>query len=323
MESNPKLSIIIPCFNCDNTLKAAVASCFEQELSLSEFEVVMVDDNSIDNTWDVMNDLSRHYQNIRIFSNETNKGGGGTRNIAVSHSSAEIIFCLDSDDILSKGTLKKMLNLLNEDKLDGVCLEEIISFKGNDTSNISRITKFPCGQAYELEDLIQREHSCGLLSVFMFTKKAFYKCGGYPESHGFDTQGFGWRFLCHGLIAKSCEGASYYHRVNFHQSYYLREYSSGKTNINMQNVILEHSYLLNEVVRKTVEEFYVLDFTKPIMPMLKKFPRVFLTDTKELVAHPPKHEHDIPLTLKSVKINSIRGLFFRIRSRWRRKMLYS
>ncbi len=110
---NHKLSIIIPCYNSAKTLEEALTSACAQELSIP-FEIVMVDDNSEDNTRELMKKLAGEYKNIRYFFHDTNKGGGATRNTAVAKSTGDLIFCLDSDDILTPGMLGKMVNMLLE-----------------------------------------------------------------------------------------------------------------------------------------------------------------------------------------------------------------
>jgi len=317
MSNAINLSIIIPCYNCADTLRDAVNSCYTQGFAEQEFEIVMVDDGSTDSTYQLMKTLAREKSNIKLVRHEVNKGGGATRNTAVRSSKGEVVFCLDSDDMLKENTLFYMYNKLKSSSLDGVCLGELISFKGNDTNDISHRTLFSNKRTYVLEDLLEREYPCGLNSVFMFTKDAFEECGGYPVSHGFDTQGFAWRFLAHNLKAESCQDAAYYHRVQFHQSYYLREYISGMTNINMQSVVLEHAYLLTEEAKNIVTNANVADFTQPLITSLKSLPKVFREDAYELVRHIPSHEHDQPVSCRPIKVNSLRGIYFRLRTKLR------
>jgi len=52
-----KLSIIIPCYNCAETVEESVRSCFTQGFSKDEFEIVMVDYFSTDLTWDLLTKL--------------------------------------------------------------------------------------------------------------------------------------------------------------------------------------------------------------------------------------------------------------------------
>ncbi len=237
-----KLSIIIPCYNCEKTLREAVDSCYLQGFTEEEFEIVMVNDCSTDSTWSLMTSLGKAHNNIRIFSHEENKGGGSTRNTATKEAEADVIFCLDSDDVLPPGTLHKMYQFLLHKKCDGVCFHYSVSFNKTNINDIDHVADMgPAGEEIPFESLLQRNnHICPLYHVFMFTKQAFVKTGGYPTEHGFDTQGFAWRFLGEGLKAYVCPDSKYLIRINFHESYYVREYNDGRINANWQKIFLEN-----------------------------------------------------------------------------------
>ena len=191
-----KLSVIIPCYNCAQTLEEAVTSLYQQNLSFP-FEVVIVDDCSTDNSPTLITQLEKQHPNIKTFRHEENKGGGATRNTAVQNSTGEIIFCLDSDDLLPKGTLEKMVGFLEEKKCDGVSIHRSIKFSGNNIKNIHHVdTSLYPGQEIGLATLLTPNQGFFPLYVnFMYTREAFDKAGGYPTDHGYDTQGFAWNFL--------------------------------------------------------------------------------------------------------------------------------
>jgi glycosyltransferase involved in cell wall biosynthesis len=308
-----KLSIIIPCYNCEKTLREAVESCFTQGFAQNEYEIILVNDGSTDSTPQLCEALAREHSHIRVIHHDSNRGGGAARNTAATAAHAPVIFCLDSDDMLGHTpSLRLMHTHLNEHGLDGVCFETISSFADTEPGNIIRTTVFPTHKTYELEDLIERTAMCGLYTVFMFTKEAFLKTGGYPTHHGFDTQGFAWRFLGCGLKAQSCPGTEYRHRV-FTESYYIREYKAGKTNINFKCVILEHTDLLQDEVRDVLVRTDVRDFTKPLMNTLKKFPRVFNADAA--LRSRQRNHTAFTITypaLSAIPITSPRGIWYRI-----------
>ena len=86
-----RLSIIIPCYNCAETLEEAVDSIYRQALTLP-FEIIMVDDCSTDKTVKIMDKLKNRYKETKVFNHEKNQGGGVTRNTAVEKSTGDIIF---------------------------------------------------------------------------------------------------------------------------------------------------------------------------------------------------------------------------------------
>ena len=147
-----------------------------------------------------MEALAKEHVNITLGYHTSNKGGGATRNTAVNLTTTEIIFCLDSDDILPPGTISKMYNHLTNKQCDGVGIHQSIKFVGTDCTNIDIIHTFNrVDERIQLEDLLQQSGLCSLYSTFMITKEAFRTIGGYPIEHGFDTQGIAWRFLAAGL----------------------------------------------------------------------------------------------------------------------------
>ncbi|MBU3668625.1 MAG: glycosyltransferase family 2 protein [Candidatus Taylorbacteria bacterium] len=257
---NPELTIIIPCYNCEKTLKEAVDSCFEQ--GLQSFEIVMVDDGSTDGTYALMQSIQKtHPDIVRIFKNDQNLGGGATRNRAVQESKAEAIFCLDSDDILPEGTLSSMFAYMKQGNYDGVGIHKSIKFKGANKSDVIRIDSFGyTDEIIPINALIETKKTAlnPLYSTFMHTKNSFLKIGGYTEFHGFDTQSLAWRFLTHGFKASTCKNSSYLHRQQFNKSYYVREYESGKINYNWFDIYDEFLIFFHEDIQKQILSF---DFT--------------------------------------------------------------
>jgi glycosyltransferase involved in cell wall biosynthesis len=249
------LSIIIPCYNCESTLREAVDSCFSQELD--NFEIILVDDASKDNTKNIMLKLEDEHEEVKLFFHEKNKGGGATRNTAAQHAEGSVIFCLDSDDILPSRTLSKMFSFMKEKKADAVGIHRSIKFRGANKNDIERIDTFGyVGEKIPFQSLIEKNHVlCPLYSTFMITKEAFRITGGYPTTHGFDTQGFAWRFLMRGLTAYTCPDTEYLHRTHFHESYYLREYNAGKINYNWQQILEEFIVAFTPEIQEHIIHF--------------------------------------------------------------------
>lgn len=283
--TKPEVSIIIPCFNCSRTLKEAFDSCFNQDIE-GDFEIVMVDDFSADETADLIRKLSKEKSNVKVYFNEKNKGGGATRNIAVNIATSDTIFCLDSDDILPEGTVGKMYRMIKEKKCDGIGIHKSIKFKGADIKNVSRIDEFGyVGERIPFESLIEKKDGplCPLYSTFMFTKRAFEITGGYSEDHGFDTQSFAWRFLANNLTAYTCPESTYLHRINFNKSYYIREYESGKINHNWFKIFEEFFYLFETETQKEILESELNNPNKILLDSLNKKEKIFKENYKSLL----------------------------------------
>jgi glycosyltransferase involved in cell wall biosynthesis len=278
------LSIIIPCFNCAQTLGSAVASIYQQDVPIP-FDVTMVDDGSTDDTWDVMRRIAGEHANIKILQHAVNRGGGAARNTAVAHSTGNLIFCLDSDDMLGPNFLPTITGFWLQKRCDGVGISTSVKFNKSDISDVAYVDEFAePGRRVRLDALLDGS-ACSLFSTFLITRRAFARAGGYPTSHGFDTQGMAFRFLCNGLTAYTCPGTVYYHRVHFHDSYYLREQTAERINWNWFQVFEEFLYLFRAPVREAIlsSDLYAAPGKQPdVLAIVYRKPDIFVRDRQAL-----------------------------------------
>lgn len=254
----PSLSIIIPCYNCSGTLEEAVGSCFVQ--GLDNFEIVMVDDGSTDDTRVVMRELANKHPEIKLFYHDKNRGGGATRNTAIEKSAAEIIFCLDSDDILPLSTLLKMLAFMREKKCDGILFEETRFFFDKNIKKVEVVKNAVFDSAVELADLFKERTGFLTRVNFLYTKESCINSGGYPTDHGFDTQSFGLRFLMSGHRAYVCPGTFYFHRRSKKpRSYFARECANGKMSLNSYLMYEDALHLFSDDLIKGIFNYNVIE----------------------------------------------------------------
>ncbi len=246
--SMTRLSLIVPCYNCADTLEDAISSIYRQEIDIP-FEVTMVDDGSTDGTYAEMGRLAAQYSNIRLLKHASNLGGGAARNTAVAHSSGELIFCLDADDMLGDGFLKNMIGFWQRKRCAGLGMSTSIKFRGSNTKDVAYVSNFERpGKPVRFESFLDGSQ-CSLSVVFLMTRSTFNRVGGYPTEHGFDTQGMGFRFLCNGLTAYTCPDTVYLHRVEFHPSYYLREQGADRLNWNWLALLEEFLYIFRREIK--------------------------------------------------------------------------
>lgn len=91
------LKIIIPCYNCLETLPKTLASLLSQ--TDSDFLVHLIDDASTQDLSPIIEHFSQ-YLNIVVTRNETNVGCGMSRQVGIDNIDADYITFLDSDDVL-------------------------------------------------------------------------------------------------------------------------------------------------------------------------------------------------------------------------------
>jgi glycosyltransferase involved in cell wall biosynthesis len=249
--------VIIPCYNCIDTLQEAFDSCLRQ--GVDSLEVVMVDDGSDDGTIDLIKKIADANKNVIVGFHKNNLGGGATRNTAVSLATNNIIFCLDSDDALPDNTLSKMLKVILEKKSDGVLIEKTIFFDSNDVKKIEIVKNKDVRKVtpVELSDVFKSDSGFLTKVNFMYTKNAFKICGGYPTHHGHDTQTFGHRFLVNGLRAYVCDDTGYLHRRYSKPSYFDREYRKGRLSLNAYLMYEDFLYLFSSEVREKIINYNI------------------------------------------------------------------
>lgn len=244
-----KLSVIMPCYNCESTLEQAVDSVLQQT-PIYPFDLTMIDDGSTDSTFLVMKRLATRHRRIKLLRSERNLGGGTARNRAIAHSDGDLLFCMDADDVLSGDFLRNMTEFWRKRKCDAVGMSTSIKFRRADLQDIAYVDEFERpGERVRFESFLEGSR-CSLSVVFLMRRTAFDRVGGYPTEHAFDTQGMAFRFLCNGLDAYTCTQATYYHRVGLPRSYYRREQRAGRLNWNWFNVLDEFQYVFTDRVRK-------------------------------------------------------------------------
>lgn len=93
----PKVSIIIPCYNVEKYVIDSLDSVVNQ--TLDEIEILLIDDGSTDHTRTVLESYARKDSRIHVLKQE-NKGPSAARNNGVKHASGEYIMFVDSDDMI-------------------------------------------------------------------------------------------------------------------------------------------------------------------------------------------------------------------------------
>ncbi len=110
------ISIITPCYNSVNFISQAIDSVIAQ--TYTDWEMIVVDDNSRDNSPDIIQEYCRKDARIRYIRTERPSGSPTLpRNIGLKHARGRYIAFLDSDDLWLPTKLEKQLLLFQEDKV--------------------------------------------------------------------------------------------------------------------------------------------------------------------------------------------------------------
>ena len=112
-----RLSIIIPMYNASQYIERCINSIYHQGLNVNEFEVIVINDGSTDNSLEIVKDYLTSYKNIRFFS-QKNSGQGAARNLGIKYATGEYILFLDSDDFLLPQSINKILSIVKHVSCD-------------------------------------------------------------------------------------------------------------------------------------------------------------------------------------------------------------
>lgn len=108
----PLVSIVMPAYNAEKYIEAAIRSVLAQ--TFSDYELLVVDDCSKDGTAAIIRALAQEEPRIVFMQNPQNSGVTITRNFAISQAKGEWIAFLDSDDLWREDKLEQQLALLVE-----------------------------------------------------------------------------------------------------------------------------------------------------------------------------------------------------------------
>lgn len=109
MNNLPLVSVIIPAYNCSDTISTSVLSALYQ--GYKNLEVVIVDDSSTDNTSEVIRNISVRESRIIFLSLEQNSGPAVARNKGLEKAHGELIAFLDADDEWMPGKISRQVEL--------------------------------------------------------------------------------------------------------------------------------------------------------------------------------------------------------------------
>ena len=246
---NHFLSFIIPCYNCADTVPDAIESIYHQNLNIP-FEVICTDDCSTDNTLNVLKKYRDKHVNFIIESHSANKGGGAARNTCVKNSSGDLIFCLDSDNILEKNSIQPLIDYFGKSGCEAVSFSEIKYFT-NQKKEITHSWILACeNNIYNLNHIISDIQTPASSGNYLYTKSSYLKAGGYPESAGaMDAWGFGFRQLATGTKIAVLPGSCYWHRTS-PNSYWTREEAKKNNDRNGVYILRDFLNLFNEETQK-------------------------------------------------------------------------
>ena len=168
------VSVIIPSYNYAHFIERAVKSVYEQ--SYSFIECIVVNDGSIDNTVEVLENLKTKYESL-IIINKENAGLSAARNSGLKVANGDYIAFLDADDYWLKDKIKNQINVFNKNQTVKIVHTNFCVNNNNKIEKNSSLTLN--NDQYEL---LSRNSIWGSASSVMIKKEVFHKVGYFDCS---------------------------------------------------------------------------------------------------------------------------------------------
>jgi glycosyltransferase involved in cell wall biosynthesis len=176
--AKPRVSVIIPVFNGEDTIAAAVDSALAQRFD-SGFEVIAADDGSTDSTREILRGYGARIALLEVSHN----GGSAARNSAVRHSTGEYLAFLDADDTWMPQKLERSVAALDAHPECVLAYNDQVEVDAE--GNVVSSSMFPGGHAGTptLDDLLSLKHEYFSIvsSAVVMRRTAFDACGGFDE----------------------------------------------------------------------------------------------------------------------------------------------
>lgn len=115
MNSTPKISILVPCYNVEKYLHQCIDSILEQ--TFTDMEILCLNDGSTDSTPDILKEYAEKDDRI-IVVNKPNSGYGATMNIGLKMAKGKYIGIVESDDYIEKEMFGTLYDRAEKDSLD-------------------------------------------------------------------------------------------------------------------------------------------------------------------------------------------------------------
>ena len=187
MPFSPRLSVIMPTYNRSATIRRAIDSILAQ--TFSDFEFIIVDDSSTDDTPKILLECASRDERIIILRQEKNQGLASARNLGAGKALGKYIAFMDDDDVSLPLRLEKQVAFLDNNpkyQACACCLKRVINIRQPlESDKISKNKKkgkeIDFISSSRLSSTSIKIHFC-LDATTIFTKESFMACRGYRTS---------------------------------------------------------------------------------------------------------------------------------------------
>lgn len=287
---NYSISVIIPVYNGAEYIEECVNSLRNQSIGFENIEVILVDDNSKDNSKEVITKLSDEFSNIKPIFLKSNTGtASGPRNKGILNAQGDYIMFLDMDDYYYPDMCKKMYETIVSESVDVVSCR----YTMGDRNNFTKVKNYffdskpsfiKVGNVYEFPEILSLGFST-MIWTKIFKKESVLRNNiEFPVGDLYEDVYFTSKFYLHAdgiVLLTDFYGYGYHVRRDGDQSFsqkfsenmYNRQFSGFKKVIDLigddfnmikSEIIIDMTkiFLYTELDDNKTNEF--IDYIKPL-----------------------------------------------------------
>ena len=306
-----KFSIIIPVYNVENYIAKCLESVVNQ--TYSDFEAIVVNDGSPDNSQVVIDQYAKKYPDKIKSYIKKNGGLSDARNFGIEHASGDYLLFIDSDDYISTELLQKLFEALNTNEVDVLRFAAQTVFENGKTGEIllSPVLNNISGNV-AIEKLIDNKQSFEPAWLYAY-KKDFWEQNSFSYAKGTYHEDFG---LTPEIILK----ANSFTAIDFVGYFYVQTPTSiirncdySKT-VKKANDIFSHVVHLKNIAENKIETKIIRDkvFSYLANAAINQIKNLDRNDKKDYISK-LKHEDIFKMLLNDSLKRKLKNIFIKLK----------
>ena len=205
------VSIVMPCYNEADSIGEAIESLLALDYPKDKLEIIVVDDQSKDNSADVVRKYCKKYKNVKLIINSRNSGGAAEpTNLGVKSAKYDYIAVADADSMPKQDALRKMIGFLqNDSSVGAVTCSVLVKNPENNLQRMQAVEYSVIAFTRKLLDMVDAVYvTPGPFALYR--KKILFEVGLFDTKNMTQDIEIVWRLLSHGYKARMCLATSVY-----------------------------------------------------------------------------------------------------------------
>lgn len=269
--SYPLISVIIPVYNSGSTIRKCLESLNCQ--TYTNYEILIVDDGSTDNSLDICKEVCHHSNNVHIFHKE-NGGSASARNLGLEKAKGEWITFVDSDDWVYPDYLNNYVLCVNNNVdliVQGFKSNKPL-FLGQELSEDGYFSNFE-GNILDGIPILQKDDTFGFLWIKLFNTTIIRKYAlRFNEKFNLlEDEEFILRYLTHCKRLKATDNIGYFYNVPD----WLNKYPTKNNSFELYQSMYESALRIYKHSFNDVTAHYLNLFTDTLFEILLKSPEKY------------------------------------------------